>query len=102
MRPRRTPSSNHVYRLPGGNEDNDLWVHVGPFEHPGDASHGARTIGSVWELDEHDRVAIAAGANIELVIIGSAQPPVSLAVTHEPLGRELPPAGETTGADDGR
>lgn len=36
LKPRRTHLSNDVYRLRGGNEDNDLWVRKGVTEdkHP--------------------------------------------------------------------
>lgn len=80
MKPRRTPSSNAVFRLEGGNEDNDLWVRRG-------IEDGEHTISSVWEISEDERRAIAEGSNIELCVWGDATPPVSLGVTDEPLGR---------------
>lgn len=75
MRPRRTPGSNAVFYLVGGTEDNDLWVRQ---------NHA--TITSVWELDETDRAAIAAGENIELTVWGAGTPPIALRTTDEPLG----------------
>jgi hypothetical protein len=74
MRPRRTPDSDAVFRLPGGTEDNDLFVSRGL-----DAA-GAPYIESVWDLDGEERAAIAAGATVELRVYGAGTPPVSLAV----------------------
>jgi hypothetical protein len=73
MKPRRCPDSTGVFRLVGGNEDNDLWVRQG-------STDGEPWIESVWELDETERAAIAAGATIELRVWGVGTPPVSLAV----------------------
>jgi hypothetical protein len=80
MKPRRTPNSNKVFRLPGGNEDSDLWVEQGPVL-------GSTALKSTWELDDEERKAIAQGANIELVVWGFGTPPVSLAVTFTELGK---------------
>lgn len=77
MKPRRTHMSNFVYRLAGGTEDNDLWSHI---------DQDAGTVSSVWELDEHERAAIAAGANIQLTVWGG-QPPVALQTVTTPLGK---------------
>lgn len=85
MKPRRTPSSNKVYRLPGGTEDNDLWVRVDRHAETGDA-----VVCSTWELSEDERDEIASGANVELVIWGLAVPPVAMHTTDEPLDRESP------------
>lgn len=82
MKPRRTHTSNQVYVLPGGNEDNDLWVHIDPAQ---------GTVSSVWELTDEERRAIADGANIELIVWGG-QPPVGMQVVTTPLGK--PPAVE--------
>jgi hypothetical protein len=73
VRPRRTRSSNHVYQLPGGTEDNDLWCQR---IEPG-------MIASVWVFDEAERKAIAEGANVRLVIYYEPIPPVSMSVTTE-------------------
>ena len=73
MRPRRVPTSTSVFRLAGGNEDNDLWVRKG-------STDGDPWIESVWELDEDERAAVAAGGTIELRTYGAGTPPVSLAV----------------------
>lgn len=92
MRSRRTPSSNFVYRLGGGTEDNDLHVQRAPAaevgEHPDSPVAGLPAIVSVWEPSPEERAALACGANIELRVIGELQPPVSVNVTREqPLSR---------------
>ena len=71
MRPRRVPTSNHVFALPGGNEDNDLWV-----EKNAEPPYSL----SVWDLDDDERQAIAEGGTVELVVFGAGHPPVSLAI----------------------
>lgn len=90
MRSRKTPSSNFVYSLEGGTEDNDLHCHrttVGNY-YSGDPQHpDTLVIVSVWEPSQEERALIAGGANVELAIVGR-QPPVSLNVTEEqPLSR---------------
>jgi hypothetical protein len=87
VKPRRTHSSDQVFRLAGGTEDNDLWVTL----YPADEDSGP-AIGSTWEPTDEERAAIAAGANIELVIWGTAQPPVALRLS--PYERGRPPAEE--------
>jgi hypothetical protein len=62
-----------VFSLAGGNEDNDLWVRTG-------STDGDPWIESVWELDEDERAAIAAGGMVELRVWGNGMPPVSLAI----------------------
>jgi len=73
MRPRRTSVSNCVFRLAGGNEDNDLWARRG-------STDGEPWIESTWQLDDDERAAIAAGGTVELRVYGDGTPPVSLAV----------------------
>lgn len=73
MKPRRVPTSNFTFTLPGGNEDNDLWVEKTDLD-------GAPAIISTWELDDDERAAIAAGGTLELAVWGAGHPPVSLAV----------------------
>lgn len=80
MRPRRTPTTRLVFTLPGGTEDNDLWVRVGE-------SDGAPTLESVWELTPVERRAVADGANIVLTVFGAGMPPVDMRITDEQLGR---------------
>lgn len=81
MRARRTVLSDFVFRLPGGTEDNDLWVQrrVDTDERP--------VMSSTWEPTEEERQAIAAGANIELLIWGGGHPPVSVTTTDVDLGK---------------
>jgi hypothetical protein len=73
VRPRRTPQTDVVFRLSGGNEDNDLWVRRG-------STDGDPWIESVWELDDDERAQVAAGATVELRVYGTSTPPVSLAI----------------------
>jgi len=73
MKPRRTPQTDVVFRLPDGNEDNDLWCRRG-------STDGFPWIESVWDLDDEERQAIAAGGTIELRVYALNTPPVSLAV----------------------
>lgn len=80
LRPRRTHVSRKVYRLPGGNEDNDLWVEEAT------STDGGMVVCSVWELTPEDRALVAAGANVEVLIHGG-QPPMGVALTSVPLGR---------------
>lgn len=81
MKPRRTHYSNQVWRLDGGTEDNDLWVHND--EH---AIDGSPLMRSTWEPTDEERARIAAGENVELIIWGSTHPPVSMDVVDYPLG----------------
>lgn len=81
MKPRRTIRSNSVFRLPGGTEDNDLWVRKEID------SEGRPVISSTWQPSDEEREAIAAGANLELIVWGTGMPPVSLGITTELLGR---------------
>jgi hypothetical protein len=93
VRSRRTPSSNFVFTLGGGTEDNDLHVRrvadaVDLGFAPDDPCAHTPAISSVWEPDPDERAAIACGANVELVVIGVTQPPVSVRMTREqPLSR---------------
>jgi hypothetical protein len=79
MKPRRTHDSDVVFRLEGGNEDNDLWVTV--YDDP------AMALGSVWVPTDEERKRIAEGANIELIVWGEAHPPVTLVTNSTPLGK---------------
>lgn len=74
MRQRKTPTTNHVFELPGGNEDNSLFAEV----HLDQA--GAPVITSVWELTNEERQKIADGGTIELHVWGRGTPPVVLSV----------------------
>lgn len=89
MKPRRTVVSNRVFRLPGGTEDNDLWVYADID------TRGEPVIRSTWVPTEDERKAIAEGQNIELVVWGAGHPPVNMQLTDVPLGK--PPGGGTYG-----
>lgn len=80
MRPRRTPTTDRVFRLLGGTEDNDLWVRTG-------STDGQPWLESVWDFTDEERAQIAAGGNIVLRSWGSGTPPVAMYVTDEQPGR---------------
>jgi len=82
VRARRTEHSTKVYRLPGGTEDNDLWV----YEHADD--QGNHITSSVWVPSDEERAAIAAGENIRLNIWGRMIPPVMIDTTPERIGKK--------------
>ncbi|HEY3018639.1 MAG TPA: hypothetical protein VGJ32_00515 [Solirubrobacteraceae bacterium] len=88
MKPRRTVVSNTVFALQGATEDSDLWARVYA---PGEVEDGEVVVGSVWELTDDERAAIADGANVELLVWGG-QPPVALRLSNYRLGK--PPAPE--------
>ena len=70
-----------MFRLPGGNEDNDLWV----YDIADD--QGQHVIASVWEPTKKEREAIARGENIRLLVWGDGIPPFAIDTTDEPLGK---------------
>lgn len=78
MKPRRTHTSDRVFRLEGGNEDNDLWVTT---------YHETPALGSTWEPTAGERDAIARGANIELITFATAHPPIAMRLSPYALGR---------------
>jgi hypothetical protein len=82
VNPRRTPTSNGVFRLDGGTEDSDLWVERALDD------QGDPIIISVWEPSYAERERIYNGENIALVVWGTGHPPVMLVPTDTPLGRE--------------
>ena len=81
VRPRRTIHSTKVYRLPGGNEDNDLWTYEV------DDNESQPVTCSVWVPTNEERQKIAEGQNVRLMIWSRAIPPVALDVTDEALGK---------------
>jgi hypothetical protein len=88
IKPRRTWLSNAVWKLPGGNEDNDLWSFV---------DLDADTVTSTWVPTDEQRQRIADGGNIDLVVWGQ-MPPVALMVNDTtPLGA---PPNEGTDSTD--
>jgi hypothetical protein len=84
LRPRRFHSANKVWRLEGGNEDNDLWA----LNHEVDdeVMGVVPAVTSVFVPTDDQRWEIFKGANIALTVLG-AQPPVMLRLTDEPLGK---------------
>jgi hypothetical protein len=80
MKARRTHLSNQVFQLPGGNEDNDLWVYLDQHQ------DGSPLIRSTWVPTDEERARIAAGENIELIVWGPGHPPVAMGVVKYPLG----------------
>jgi hypothetical protein len=81
MKPRRTHDSTNCLSLPGGNEDNDLWI-----ERANDGDGGV-ILCSVWEPTPDERERIAAGENVELLLWSPVHPPVSLRTTGVALGK---------------
>ena len=81
VKARRTHNTDRVFRLPGGTEDNDLWVY--------DLTdgHNNHVIASVWEPTKKEREAIANGENIRLLVWGDGIPPFAMDTTDEPLGK---------------
>ena len=77
MRPVRTPESTNIYALPGGNEDNYLYVR--------ETADGL--ILSDWELGPEERIMLAGGGRVRLTIVGALVPPVIISVVR-PFCRE--------------
>lgn len=82
MRARRTHNSTRVFRLPGGTEDNDLWVY------DVQDNDGDNVICSVWVPTDEEREAIANGENVRLMVWGYGIPPFAMDTTDEPLGKD--------------
>lgn len=76
MKPVRTTATNHGMGAPHGMEDD---VGLLPVERS--ELNGSPVLYSVWELADHEREAIAAGANIQLGILGLGMPPVTLGIS---------------------
>jgi hypothetical protein len=83
VKPRRTVASNHVLRLEGGNEDNDLWVTAAASDDE------TPVMCSTWELTADERERIAAGENVELIVFGTGHPPVQMRLTNVPIGGHM-------------
>jgi hypothetical protein len=81
MKARRTHLSDKVFRLVGGNEDNDLWVFADRD------AEGNNVIRSTWVPTDEERQRIADGSNIELLVWGTGHPPVTMDVVDYPLGK---------------
>jgi hypothetical protein len=70
-----------VFKLPGGTEDNNLWVTTYSED------QGGPCIGSTWQPTPQERCEIASGANIELIVFGTGHPPVAMRLSTYPLGK---------------
>jgi hypothetical protein len=81
MKPRRTHLTHRVFTLPGGTEDNDLWV----YDLEDDNEN--HIIASVWVPTDEERELIAKGDNVRLLVWGTRMFPVAMDVTNEPLGK---------------
>lgn len=81
MKARRTHFTTRVFVLPGGTEDNDLWVYDIAD------SQGHRVIASVWEPTPEERERIASGWNVRLLVWTDRMPPVAVDTTDEKLGK---------------
>jgi hypothetical protein len=84
MRAVRTPETNVTLTLPGGTEKNDLPAQRINAYNPdlGQTEKDARpAFESHWEPSPDERRALAAGAQIALIVHGDGHPPVSVGVT---------------------
>lgn len=77
MKPVITENTDVNFILPGGTDENDLPAYR-MFD-----SVRQPTICSVWQPTPEERVRLAAGENVRLVIWGTGQPPVAIDVTDE-------------------
>lgn len=83
MRARRTEHTDQILKLPGGTEDNDLHYYVEKDEHDHDI------ICSVWTPTHAERLAIAAGENIRLLVWWNGRfAPVAMDLTDEAVKGE--------------
>jgi hypothetical protein len=71
-----TEHSNRVFELPGGTDENDLWVFETVTE-----EENAPVICSTWVPSDEERAAIARGDNVELIVWGTSHPPVAVRTT---------------------
>jgi hypothetical protein len=74
MKPAKTPETNAVFRLDGGDESNDL-----PLQ-KATTLDGEAVLVSRWELSDEERQAVYNGALVRLVVWGTGTPPVALGV----------------------
>ena len=94
VKPVRTPESNLCYRLPSGDEENDLPCERVPLKEPDESGRVPTAIRSTWELDSDDMAAVMQTRRVELTVWGEPVPPVA-------LGAVLPGTTETTAASEG-
>lgn len=74
MKPVETDTTNTVFKLQGGTEENDL-----PILSTDGGDHGP-TLTSFWRLDGHERRIIAEGGRVVLTVFGRAHPPVLISI----------------------
>lgn len=86
MKPIRTPTSDVSYKLPGGDESNDL-----PVQRYEQDELGGTVLGSTWVPTDEERTRIALGANVELLVWGEGHPPVSIRVADYKVPDYRPP-----------
>lgn len=108
MRPRKVESSNIVYRLPGGTEDNDLHARLGRLadghvnldeRDPADGTN-APYIATVYEPTNDERAALSSGiSNVEVILLGLERPPplIVRTTTEHPRGKPLTHGDEGDG-----
>lgn len=93
MKPIRTALTNRIFKLEGGTEENDL-----PVEACEDEAENTILV-STWKLSADERRAIYAGKNIELLVWGTAHPPVAIRLANRENEQDAPqevPAHEAT------
>ena len=83
-----------MFHLIGGTEDNDLWVnkHINEDDQ--------MVLQSVWVPTAEERLAIAAGDNIELTVWGLGTPPVEIRTTDVQLGKRPRSDTPTPGSEE--
>lgn len=74
MKPRRTPKTTTCLELPGGNEDNYLWMF------PTVDVNDKPLMVTFWEPNAKERAAIARGEKITLICWGKRHPPIAMTV----------------------
>lgn len=85
LKSRRTARSTGVLKLPGGNEDNDLWMEK--REDDG----GNPMVWSTWVLTDEQRKQVTEGSNITLLVWGETTFPLAMMVDDVKIGKPPPP-----------
>lgn len=86
MKSERTQSCDFVWKLPGGDESNDLHGY-----HTMDEYGNMICVGIFVPTDE-ERQKIAAGENIGVAVWGKTVPPMTVIIDDAPLGPPPPPS----------
>lgn len=85
MRSARSEFSTTEHRMPPDNDpDRSLWTYYELVQDEG-SDEPARVLASVWVPTLEERDAIAAGANIRLLMWARRTPPVAMDVTTEKI-----------------